>query len=163
MSPPPAHSVSPKGDDEVASKKTYPGRGEIPEIIGVTPQDDSSAAGHTGGKVRMGTGDGARVPFGPQPDTIPEIYTAPGSSERHSPQGGNVPVPPVTSVQPEAPDNLLEALRGASIVDEHRVLMDTVIEKVQFVKSGLTEACTSLLTGFEVSNVIVGKISQYRQ
>ena len=39
-------------------------------------------------------------------------------------------VPPVTSVQPEAPYNLLEALQGASIVDEHRVLMDTVIEKV---------------------------------
>ena len=74
-----------------------------------------------------------------------------------------MPVPLVTSVQPEAPDNLLEALRGASIMDEHRVLMYMVIEKVQFVKSGLTEACTSLLTGFEVSNVIVGKISQYRQ
>ena len=57
----------------------------------------------------------------------------------------------------------MEALRGASIVDEHRVLMDKVIEKVHFIKSGLTEACTSLLTGFEVSNVIVGKISQYRQ
>ena len=111
----------------------------------------------------METGNGVRVPFGPQPDTIPEIYTAPGSSERHSPQRGSVPVPPVTSVQPKPPDNLLEALRGASIVDEHRVLMDTVIEKVQFVKSGLTEACTSLLTGFEVSYVIVGKISQYRQ
>ena len=48
MSPPPAHSVSPKGDDEVVSKKTFPGRGEIPEIIGVTPQDDSSVAGHAG-------------------------------------------------------------------------------------------------------------------
>ena len=111
----------------------------------------------------METGEGVRVPFGPQPDTILETYTAPGSSKRHSLQGGSVPVPPVTSVQPEAPGNLLEALRGASIVDEHRVLMDTVIEKVQFAKSGLTEACTSLLTGFEVSNVIVGKISQYRQ
>ena len=129
----------------------------------MTPQDDSSAAGHTGKKVPTGTGDGARVPFGPPPGTIPEIYTAPVSSEWHSPQGGNVPVPPVTSVQPEAPDNLLEALRGASIVDEHRFLIDTVIEKVQLVKSGLTEACTSLLTGFEVSNVIVGKISQHRQ
>ena len=74
-----------------------------------------------------------------------------------------MPVPPVTSVRPEAPDNLLEALRGASIVDEHRVLMDMVIEKVQFVKSGQTEACTSLLSGFEVSNVIVGKVSQCRQ
>ena len=74
-----------------------------------------------------------------------------------------MPVPPGTSVQPEAPDNLLEALRGASIVDEHRVLMGTVIEKVQSAKSGLTEACGSLLTGFEVSNVIVEKISQCRQ
>ena len=63
-----------------------------------------------------------------------------------------MPIPPVTSVQPEAPDNLLEALRGASIVDEHRILMGTVIEKVQSVKSGLTEACSGLLTGFEVSN-----------
>ena len=49
-----------------------------------------------------------------------------------------------------APDNLMEALRGASVVDEHRVLMGAVIEKIQFAKSGLNEACSSLLTGFEV-------------
>ena len=47
-------------------------------------------------------------------------------------------------------------------MDEHRALMGTVIEKVQFIKSGLTEACTSLLSGFEVSNVVVGRVSQYR-
>ena len=47
----------------------------------------------------------------------------------------------------------MEALRGASIVDEHRVLMGTVIEKVQSVKSGLNEACNNLLTGFKVSHV----------
>ena len=88
MSPPPAHSASPKGDDEVVSKKSFPGRGEVPEIVGVTPQDDSSAARRTGKRVPTGTGDGARVPFGPQPDTIPEIYKAPGSSERHSPKEG---------------------------------------------------------------------------
>ena len=29
--------------------------------------------------------------------------------------------------------------------------MGTVVERVQSIKSGLTEACTSLLTGFEVS------------
>ena len=58
----------------------------------------------------MGTGDGARVPFRPQPDTIPETYTAPESSEQPSPKGGGVPVPPMTSVQLEALDNLLEAL-----------------------------------------------------
>ena len=46
----------------------------------------------------------------------------------------------------------MEALRGASIVDEHRILMVTVIERVQSAKSGLTEACSSLLIGFEVSD-----------
>ena len=70
---------------------------------------------------------------------------------------------PVTSVHPEAPDNLLEALRNASIDEEHRTIMSAVIQKVQSAKSGLTKACTSILTGFEVSNVIVGKTSPYRQ
>ena len=50
----------------------------------------------------------------------------------------------------EAPDNLLEALNGASIDEEHRTVMSAVIQKVQSAKSGLTEAYTSLLTGFEV-------------
>ena len=47
----------------------------------------------------------------------------------------------------------MEALRGASVVDEHRVLMGAVIEKVQSAKSGLNEACGNLLTGFEVSDI----------
>ena len=59
---------------------------------------------------------------------------------------------PVSSVHPEAPDNLLEVLRGASIDEESRTIMSAVIEKVQSAKNGLTEACASLLTGFEVSN-----------
>ena len=58
---------------------------------------------------------------------------------------------PVTSVHLEAPDNLLEALRSASIDEEHRTIMSAVVQKVQSAKSGLTEACASLLTGFEVS------------
>ena len=57
-----------------------------------------------------------------------------------------------TSIAHEAPDCLLEALRGASMDEEHRTLMSVVIQKVLSAKSGLTEACTSLLTGFEVSN-----------
>ena len=61
----------------------------------------------------------------------------------------------MTSVQPEASDTLLEALQGASIVEEHCILMGPVVEKVQSVKSRLTEACTSLLTGFEVSGISV--------
>ena len=61
---------------------------------------------------------------------------------------------PVASVQPEAPDSLLEALNGASIDEEHRTIMSAVIQKVQSAKSGLTEACSSLLTGFEVRILI---------
>ena len=83
---------------------------------------------------------------------ILETYTAPESSKQPPSKEGGVPIPPVTSVQPKVPDNLLEALQGASIVEEHRILMGTVVERVQSVKSGLTEACTSLLTGFEVSD-----------
>ena len=100
----------------------------------------------------METSDGGYIQFGPQPNTIPKTYTAPESSKQPPPKGGGAPIPSVTSVHPEAPDNLLEALRGASIVEEQRILMGTVVERVQSVKSGLTEACTSLLTGFEVSN-----------
>ena len=61
----------------------------------------------------------------------------------------------MTSVHPEAPDALLEALQSASIVEEHHTLMGTVVERIQSAKSGLTEACTSLLTCFEVSDAIV--------
>ena len=57
-----------------------------------------------------------------------------------------------TSVAPEAPDCLLEALRGGSIDEEHRTLMSAVIQKVSSSKSRVTEAYTSLLTGFEASS-----------
>ena len=66
---------------------------------------------------------------------------------------------PMASVHPEASDNLLEVLRGASIDEEHRTIMSAVVKKVQSAKSGLTEACASVLTGFEVSNQIIRKYS----
>ena len=100
----------------------------------------------------METGDGGHVQFGPQPNMVPETYTAPEFCKQPPSSEGGVPIPLVTSVQPEAPDTLLEALRSASIIEEHRTLMGAVIEKIQSAKSGLTEACSSLLTGFEVSD-----------
>ena len=69
---------------------------------------------------------------------------------------------PETSVHLEAPDNLLGALHGASINEEHHTIMSVVIQKVQSTKSGLTEACASLLTGFEVSKEYL-KILPHRQ
>ena len=67
------------------------------------------------------------------------------------------PSVPMAFFHPEASDNLLEALRGASIDEEHRTIMSAVVEKVRSAKSGLTEACASLLTCFEVSNQIMRK------
>ena len=47
-----------------------------------------------------------------------------------------------------------EGLKGllgrASISEEHRMLMDTVIGRISSAESGLYEAARSLLTGFEV-------------
>ena len=68
-----------------------------------------------------------------------------------------MPIPPMTPVHPGALDDLMEALRGASVVDEHCVLMSAVIEKVQSAKNRVTEACASLLIGFEVSNQNIKK------
>ena len=39
-------------------------------------------------------------------------------------------------------------------MEEHHTLMGLVVEKVQSAKFGLNEAFTSLLTGFEVCDVI---------
>ena len=92
--------------------------------------------------------------FGPQPDTAPEPPVVPNSGRHPLSKGGESPLP-MTSVHPEASDNLLEELPGASIDEEHRTIIGTVIEKVRSTKSGLTEACASLLIGLEVSNKIV--------
>ena len=83
------------------------------------------------------------------PDSAPEPAVVPESGGRPLCKKGKT-VTPAASVQPEASDNLLEALNGASIEKEHHTIMSAVIQKVQLAKSGLTEACSSLLTGFEV-------------
>ena len=135
-----ATSPHPADDAEVLSPEA-PDRGEtVPEA----PQGDLPDSGSRG--------DGApeSSEFGPQPNTTPEPPAVPGSGRRLPSKRGKTPVP-VTSVHPEVPDNLLEVLRNASIDEEHHTIMSAVIQKVQSAKSGLTEVCTSLLTGFKVS------------
>ena len=41
-------------------------------------------------------------------------------------------------------------MKNASIDDEHRTLMGPVVEKIQFVESGLNESCFGLIKAFEV-------------
>ena len=83
------------------------------------------------------------------PDAAAEPIVAPKSGGRPLRKKGKTATP-AASVQPEVPDNLLEALNGASIKEEHHTVMSAVIQKVQLAKSGLTEACSNLLTCFEV-------------
>ena len=137
---PTATSPCPTDNAEVLSQEA-PGRGET---VLEAPQGDLPDSRSRGNKAPEGS------EFGPQPNTAPEPPVVPDSGRRPPSKRGKTPVP-VTFVHPEAPDNLLEALRSASIDEEHRTIMIAVIQKVQSTKSGLTEACASLLTGFEVS------------
>ena len=139
-SPPTASTPRPTDNVEVLSQRA-PSRGEVALEV---PQGDLPDPGRNGSKTPTGS------KFGPQPNTAPEPPVVPDSGRRPPSKRGETPVP-VTSVHLEVPDNLLEALRSASIDEEHRTIMSVVIQKVQSAKSGLTEACASLLTGFEVS------------
>ena len=48
------------------------------------------------------------------------------------------------------PDVLVGLLEQAAILEEHHTLLGTVVERISSAKSGLNEAFTSLLRGFEV-------------
>ena len=132
---PAASSPKAMDDTEVLSRR-IPGQVEVRETIRVGPEGETSGAGHMGERIPMETGSGGHIQFIPQPDTVPEPPTAPESGKQPLSKEGGAPTPSMTSVHPEAPDNLLEALRGASIVEEHRILMGTVVERVWSVKSG---------------------------
>ena len=137
---PTATSPCPTDNAEVLSQEA-PGQGEtVPEV----PQGGLPDSGSRGSKAPEGS------EFGPQPNTTSEPPVVPDSGRRPPSKRGKTPMP-VTSAHPRAPDNLLGALRSASINKEHRTIMSAMIQKVQSAKSGLTEACASLLTGFEVS------------
>jgi hypothetical protein len=153
-SPPRASPPHATDNTEVLSQRTSPGQGEVRKAAETAPEGNASAAGNMGGVIPMETDGGGPNQSGPQPNTAPETHTAPGLSEQPPSKEGGVPTPPASSINPEAPDTLREALRRASVADEHRALMGTVVEKVQSAKSGLNEAFTSLLTGFEVCDVI---------
>ena len=110
-SPPAAHSPKTRDDEEVLSRRTVPGGGEAQEA----PEGDASIAGHQREPVpRETSGEESHVWSGPQPDSIPETDAAPKSGTQPPLKEGGIRIPPVTPVQPRAPDNLLEALRGAS-------------------------------------------------
>ena len=137
---PPTASPCAADDAEVASRQAL-GR---EEVVQEEPRGDLPDSRSEGDKTPLGSKSGFK------PDTAPESSTVPDRGRR-TPAKRSKPTEPASSVQPEAPDNLLEELKGASIDEEHRAIMSTVVQKVRSAKSGLNEACASLLTGFEVS------------
>ena len=64
-SPPAAYSPTAKGDDEVLSQRTFPGQGEVQEAVRVTLEGETSAAGHMGEQIPMGTAMGAMFSSAP--------------------------------------------------------------------------------------------------
>ena len=114
------------------------------EVVLESPQADLPDSRSKGDKTPQGSKSGSRPDTAPEPSKVPESGGGPPSKRSKSTVSA-------ASVQPEAPDNMLEVLQGASIDEGHRTIMSAVVQKVQSAKSGLTEACTSLLTGFEVS------------
>ena len=69
------------------------------------------------------------------------------SSRRVSPSPADPEGPTPTGVRSE---ELKDLLGRASISEDHRALMGTVIERISSAESRLHEAVRSLLTGFEV-------------
>ena len=154
-SPPTASPPPRAGDTEVSSHKTSLGLGEAREGNKTAPEGNTSAADGLGGAAPTETGNGGPGLSSPQPNTAPETQMAPGSDEKPPAKAGGVHIPIVTSANPEAPNTMVDALQSASILEEHRTLMGTVAERIQSAKSSLNEAFSSLLTGFEVHNVMM--------
>ena len=139
LSLPTATFPRPTDDVEVESQKGP----SQEEVVLEAPPGDLPDSRCQGDKTPKGSKSGLGPDAASKPSVVPE-------SGRRPLRKKGKPTTPATSVQPEAPDNLLEVLNGASIDEEHRTIMSAVIQKVQSAKSGLTEACASLLTCFEV-------------
>ena len=82
----------------------------------------------------------------------PEANTsAAPSPARSAPVADNEKGPEESGVRPNTLTGLLEL---AVLLEDHRTLMGTVLEKISAPTSGLNEAFRSLLKGFEVSHKI---------
>ena len=87
-------------------------------------------------------------PDPPRPEGNPLATRSPECS---APKESNKKSPEPCSVRSDALKDLLEQ---AAISEAHRMLMDTVIERISSAESGLHEAFMSLLKGFEVREIV---------
>ena len=83
----------------------------------------------------------------PNPAGVEGSHMSPQGSPRPAFDGGHRTSPAPSDARSE---ELMILLGRASISEEHRALMGTVIGRISSTESGLHEAVRSLLTGFEV-------------
>ena len=136
-----ASSPNRADDSEVSSRRAPPDRQVVQETRKELPEGGASVTQGSGVK-----NDGPEL-SGLQPETIMEAGKRIPSKECHAPAA--------VSEDPGVPETLTGMLRQAFISEEHHALMVAVVEKVLSAKSGLNEAFTSLLRGFEVCDVIL--------
>ena len=152
----PHAACSPADDDLPASSSGSLAPSDVDSIpTASTPRDAEDA--------KVGSQEGTRqeeAPEAPQ-GVLPDFASDSISEPTVVPESGRRPLR--TKGKTVTPDNLLEALQSASIEEEHRTIMSAVIQKVQLAKSGLTEACSSLLTGFEVRSLKICNVIPHRQ
>ena len=116
----------------------------------------------------------------PPPDSSAQEAGDPEvSSRRASPDPVRLEDNPIVTRSPQRPalkeskqkspapsgmrSNILrELLERAAISEEHRTLMGTVMERISSTESGLHEAFMSLLTGFEVRDMIFDSTAHVR-
>ena len=114
------------------------------------PEGDTSAVQGPRCAAPSGTNNKGPELSGFQPTMILETGERVPSKDDHAPRAA--------SGDPAAPDILWDMLRKASVSEEQRTLMVTVVEKILSAKSGLNEAFMSLLRGFKVCNVMCSTI-----
>ena len=106
-------ATSPPTDDAEVASQQVPSQ---EDVVLEAPQGDLPDSRRKADKTPKGSESGL------EPDTAPESSTVPDCGRR-PPSKRSKPTKPAASVQPEAPDNLLEVLEGASIDEEHRTIM----------------------------------------
>ena len=126
----PHTACSPADDDLPASSSGSLAPSDVDSIATAsTPRDAEDAEVGSQEGTRQ-EGEAPEVPQGNlpdfMPDSVPEPAVVPESGRQPLCKKGKT-VTPAASVQPEAPDNLLEPLNDASIEEEHRTIMSAVI------------------------------------
>ena len=94
----------------------------------------------------------------PDPPRLEGNPSAIRSLDYSAPKESNIKSPRLSGARPDA---LMSLLEQAAISEAHRTLMGTLVERISSAKSGLNEAFTSLLRGFEVRKVIYIYIFDY--